>query len=227
MANAFADYLRSFLEVLNSTEATDAAGKAVTVDEGIALAHDAMRKLIGTPNKMMFVGNGGSAGIAGHMAIDFAKNGGVRSVTFNDASSLTCLGNDLGYDQVFAKQVEMQGLPGVVEMRSLSQTGVVPLTQGLPGDILLAISSSGESKNILAAADKAKAMGCACITLSGFAPANRLRARGDVNFYVASGVYGFVETAHQAILHAILDTAMGWTSDTAMTQPSRQMGQTR
>ncbi len=206
MANAFADYLRSFVDVLNSTEATDAAGKAITVDEGIALAHDAMRKLIGTPNKMMFVGNGGSAGIAGHMAIDFAKNGGVRSVTFNDASSLTCLGNDLGYDQVFAKQVEMQGLPG---------------------DILLAISSSGESKNILAAADKAKAMGCACITLSGFAPANRLRARGDVNFYVASGVYGFVETAHQAILHAILDTAMGWTTDTAMTQPSRQLGQTR
>lgn len=203
MANAFADYLRSFIDVLNSTAVTDGAGKTVAVDDGIARVHQAMGKLIGTPGKVMFVGNGGSAGIAGHLAIDFAKNGGVRSVTFNDASSLTCLGNDLGYDQVFAKQVEMQGLPG---------------------DILIAISSSGESKNILAAADKAKAMGCTCITLSGFAPGNRLRSLGAVNFYVASGVYGFVETAHQAILHAILDTAMGWTSENAMTQPSGRLG---
>ena len=62
----------------------------------------------------MFVGNGGSAGIAGHLAIDFAKNGGVRAVTFNDASSLTCLGNDLGYEQIFAKQVEMQAFAGDV-----------------------------------------------------------------------------------------------------------------
>jgi D-sedoheptulose 7-phosphate isomerase len=198
MAKAFADYTHAFITALNSTAATDAKGQNITVDDAIARVHDAMRKLSGTPNKVMFIGNGGSAGIAGHLAIDYAKNGGVRSVTFNDASSLTCLGNDLGYDQVFAKQVEMQGLAG---------------------DILIAISSSGESANILAAAAQAKAMGCECITLSGFTPGNRLRSLGATNFYVASGVYGFVETAHQAILHAILDTAMGWTSETASVQP--------
>jgi D-sedoheptulose 7-phosphate isomerase len=66
-------------------------------------------------------------------------------------------------------------------------------------------------------------MGCECITLSGFAPGNRLRALGATNFYVSSGVYGFVETAHQAILHAILDTAMGWTSDTASLQPTGRL----
>jgi D-sedoheptulose 7-phosphate isomerase len=198
MANTFAEYTNAFLTALNSTAATDAKGNKITVDDAIACVHSAMLKLIGTPNKVMFVGNGGSAGIAGHLAIDFAKNGGVRSVTFNDASSLTCLGNDLGYDQVFAKQVEMQGLPG---------------------DLLIAISSSGQSANILAAAERAKAMGCECITLSGFTPGNRLRGMGVTNFYVESGVYGFVETAHQAILHAILDTAMGWTSDTASIQP--------
>src|SRR3954462_1938731 len=104
------------------------------------------------------------------MAIDYAKNGGVRSVTFNDASSLTCLGNDLGYDQVFAKQVEMQGLKG---------------------DVLIAISSSGESRNILNAAEAAHTASCEVITLSGFAPGNTLRRSGDVNFYVSSGVYGF------------------------------------
>jgi D-sedoheptulose 7-phosphate isomerase len=182
MANTFAEYTNAFLTALNSTAATDAKGNKITVDDAIACVHSAMLKLIGTPNKVM----------------DFAKNGGVRSVTFNDASSLTCLGNDLGYDQVFAKQVEMQGLPG---------------------DLLIAISSSGQSANILAAAERAKAMGCECITLSGFTPGNRLRGMGVTNFYVESGVYGFVETAHQAILHAILDTAMGWTSDTASIQP--------
>ncbi len=202
MAKAFADYTHAFITALNSTEATGAKGEKLTVDDAIARVHDALRKLIRSPNKVMFIGNGGSAGIAGHLAIDFAKNGGIRSVTFNDASSLTCLGNDLGYDQVFAKQVEMQGLPG---------------------DVLIAISSSGESANILAAAAQAKAMGCECITLSGFAPANRLRTMGVTNFYVASGVYGFVETAHQAILHAILDTAMGWTSEAASVQPKGRL----
>jgi D-sedoheptulose 7-phosphate isomerase len=148
----------------------------------------------------MFIGNGGSAGIAGHMAIDFAKNGGIRAVTFNDASSLTCLANDLGYDQVFAKQVEMQALPG---------------------DILIAISSSGESKNIIRAAEVALAKKCDVVTLTGFKPGNALRKMGTVNFFATSAVYGFVETAHQVVLHAILDTAMGWTKDAAHVQPSR------
>lgn len=202
MANAFADYTKAFIAALSSTAATDAAGTHMSVDEAIGRVHAAMRKLVGTPNKVMFVGNGGSAGIAGHLAIDFAKNGGVRSVTFNDASSLTCLGNDLGYDQVFAKQVEMQGLPG---------------------DVLIAISSSGQSPNILAAVAQAKAIGCSCITLSGFKPGNALRTMGSVNFFVESGVYGFVETAHQAILHAILDTAMGWTASNPSAQPTSQL----
>jgi D-sedoheptulose 7-phosphate isomerase len=148
---------------------------------------------------VMFVGNGGSAGIAGHLAIDFAKNGGVRAVTFNDPSSLTCLGNDLGYDQVFAKQVEMQAIAG---------------------DVLIAISSSGGSKNILNAAHVAAKLKCEVVTLSGFSAGNELRKLGDVNFFVDSAVYGFVETAHQAILHAILDTAMGWTTSTKAIQPS-------
>ena len=72
----------------------------------------------------MFVGNGGSAGIASHLAIDFSKNGGLRSLAFNDASALTCLGNDLGYENVFAKQIDFHARAG---------------------DLLIAISSSGRS----------------------------------------------------------------------------------
>jgi len=199
MSQSFADYVQTFFDALKSVAVTDAAGAVLDVDTGIARVHEIMRRVARGTGKVMFVGNGGSAGIAGHLAIDFAKNGGVRAVTFNDASSLTCLGNDLGYDQVFAKQVQMQGFAG---------------------DALIAISSSGGSKNILNAAHAAADMNCDVITFSGFKPDNALRRLGAVNFYVDSGVYGFVETGHQAILHAILDTAMGWTTATKGIQPS-------
>ena len=199
MSQSFADYVQTFFDALKSVAVTDASGAVLDVDAGIARVHEIMRRVARGTGKVMFVGNGGSAGIAGHLAIDFAKNGGVRAVTFNDASSLTCLGNDLGYDQVFAKQVQMQGFAG---------------------DVLIAISSSGGSMNILNAAHVAADMNCDVITFSGFKPDNALRRLGAVNFYVASGVYGFVETGHQAILHAILDTAMGWTTATKTIQPS-------
>jgi D-sedoheptulose 7-phosphate isomerase len=197
---AYADVLnRSFL----STKVTGANGAATTMEAALKTIHEMLVRITRGPNKLMFVGNGGSAGIAGHSAIDFAKNGGVRSITFNDASSLTCLGNDLGYDQVFAKQVEMQGLNG---------------------DVLVAISSSGQSPNILNAVTTARAMGCAVITLSGFKPGNALRQLGDVNFYVEGEAYGFVEVTHQAILHVILDSAMGWTKSSGAVQPTRKVG---
>lgn len=197
---AYADVLnRSFL----STQVTGPHGVTTTMDTAFKTIYEMLLRITRSPNKLMFVGNGGSAGIAGHSAIDFAKNGGVRSITFNDASSLTCLGNDLGYDQVFAKQVEMQGLDG---------------------DVLVAISSSGQSPNILNAVTAARAVGCAVITLSGFKPENALRQMGDVNFYVEGEAYGFVEVTHQAILHVILDSAMGWTKSSGAVQPTRKVG---
>ena len=59
----------------------------------------------------MVIGNGGSAAIASHLATDYTKNGGLRTQAFNDGSMLTCLGNDLGYENVFAKQIEMFARP--------------------------------------------------------------------------------------------------------------------
>ena len=72
----------------------------------------------------------GAPEFASHLAIDFSKNGGLRAMAFNDAAALTCLGNDLGYENVFAKQIEFHGRGG---------------------DLLMAISSSGRSPNILEA----------------------------------------------------------------------------
>ena len=138
---------------------------------------------------MIFIGNGCSAAIASHMAIDYTKNGGIRAMAMNDGSALTCLSNDLGYENVFAKQLEMHARQG---------------------DLLVAISSSGSSENILPAVGTARERGCAVITLSGFSPNNPLRQMGDLNLYVPSGEYGFVEVTHLSLCHAMLDLAMGW-----------------
>ena len=136
--------------------------------------------------KLIFIGNGGSASIASHMAIDYWKNGGIRSTCFNEASLLTCLSNDYGYEYVFSKPIQM-----------FAQRG----------DLVIAISSSGKSKNILNAVDAAREKECGVITLSGFKTDNPLRRCGDINFYVPSSSYGFVELSHLSICHAALDLA--------------------
>ena len=203
MSATFRAYTDTLNQTLSSAQASLAEGEELSVDEGMERVRREMVRITRGSNKVMFVGNGGSAGIAGHMAIDFSKNGGVRALTFNDASSLTCLGNDLGYEQVFAKQVEMLSTEG---------------------DVLIAISSSGESQNILNAVGVARERKCFVVTLSGFSKDNALRKMGDVNFYVDAKAYGFVETSHQTILHAILDIAMGWSDDAPLMQPTQTVG---
>ena len=101
-------------------------------------------------------------------------------------AALTCLGNDLGFENVFSRQIEIHGRPN---------------------DLLIAISSSGNSANILNAVAAARDAGMQVLTLSGFGADNKLRRLGDINFYVPSALYGFVEILHLAIGHAFLDLA--------------------
>jgi D-sedoheptulose 7-phosphate isomerase len=171
------------------TQVTDRQDKPVAFADAYDLLTMKIRATHNAGNKLMFIGNGGSAGIASHMAIDYSKNGGIRSTAFNDGAALTCLSNDLGYENVFAKQVELHA-------RS--------------GDMLVAISSSGKSPNILKACEEAVKSGCYILSLSGFGADNPLRKCGDLNFYVNSMEYGFVEITHLALIHAILDLEMGW-----------------
>jgi len=132
--------------------------------------------------KVIFIGNGGSAAIASHLAIDYTKNGGIRAVAFNDLAALTCMANDFGYPQVFAKQLEY-----------FAQKG----------DVVVCISSSGMSRNILEAAAIARTLNLDIITLSGMDSDNRLSGCGSVNFYVPANDYGLIEITHLSILHAI------------------------
>lgn len=169
-------------QVLDGIIVTDFAGESLPLSEGlqIAILHIASVR----DKKLMFIGNGASASIASHMATDFWKNAGVPAVAFNDSSLLTAIGNDLGYRHVFEKPIQFFGKPD---------------------DILIAISSSGQSENILRAVSAAQELGAYIITLSGFKRENPLRRMGHLNFYVRSMSYGLVEVAHHAICHFVVD----------------------
>jgi D-sedoheptulose 7-phosphate isomerase len=183
-------YYATLGELPLRTQATDASGQTLSLDAALGGAMERMRATHAAGNKLMFVGNGGSASIASHMATDYSKNGNLRALAFNDGAALTCLGNDLGYPQVFSRQIEMHSRAG---------------------DMLVAISSSGRSPNILNAVEAARAIGCWVLSLSGFGADNPLRCAGDMNLYSPNGEYGFVEITHLALLHAILDLHLGWT----------------
>lgn len=184
-------YFDSISNTLRLMQVTDCRNNTIHSEKAVNEIIMAMNKPPSLGHRVFFIGNGGSAGITSHMAIDYTKNGNIRAMALNDASALTCLSNDYSYEEVFSKQIEYQARKG---------------------DIMFAISSSGNSKNILNACLSARNMGCIVYTLSGFGAENKLRKLGDLNFYVPAkiGEYGFVEVAHTAILHCILDLSMGW-----------------
>lgn len=181
-------YFTTLSDCLVQTAVTSASGDSLDMAEAVNRLMADARGAHAAGNKLIFVGNGGSAAIASHMATDYSKNGNVRSLALNDGAMLTCLGNDLGYDRVFAKQIELHARPG---------------------DVVVAISSSGRSANILNAVQAARAAKCAVVTLSGFKADNPLRRLGDINFYIDSDRYGYVEIGHLTICHAILDFICG------------------
>lgn len=133
--------------------------------------------------KIIILGNGGSSAIASHAAVDFLKVAGLRTLVFSDPAMLTCFANDFGYENCYAEFVKRQ-----ID----------------DGDCLVLISSSGQSANIInaakAASDRSRVM-----TFSGFDPSNPLREMGEINFWVNSSNYNWVENTHQAWLLMICD----------------------
>ena|SRR3989338_2676202 len=157
-----------------------AQGSLLTPSDAFHLA----RSLLSQSNIVYVVGNGGSAGIASHFSTDLIKTLQIPSQTLYDSNLVTCLSNDWGYDTVFS----------------------YPLGKLLkPGDLLVAISSSGKSPNIIQAVNTAAQQKIKIITLSGFSNANPLRALGDLNFWIDRSDYGLVETSHFFLLHTIID----------------------
>jgi D-sedoheptulose 7-phosphate isomerase len=183
MTDTLSRSLEDLAALTRRVACTDAAGGPCSADAGFDAALGLLAARGSAGGAVLWVGNGGSAALASHFAVDVC-NAGIRSTAFNDAALLTCFGNDFGYEQVFSRPLALFAAPG---------------------DVLVAISSSGRSPNILAAARTARERGCAVVTLSGFAPDNPLRALGDWNFYVPSSGYGPVETVHAILCHALVD----------------------
>ena len=145
---------------------------------------DALTILKGS-KRIFFLGNGGSNSICSHMMEDYAKMGRFQTFAFSDAALITCSANDYGYENAMMEWLKIHFQEG---------------------DVLIGVSSSGNSKNILNAADYAQETKGKIITCSGFKENNPLRQKGDVNFYIGEESYGVVECYHQVILHVLLDS---------------------
>lgn len=178
-------YISQLIEYLHDTQIYDQAGRVYADDEA------AMQQLAAvfietrrSKNQVFFIGNGGSAAIASHMTADFMKNGGMKTCSLYDSSLLTCMGNDYGYEAVFSSPLEL-----------LAEAG----------DLLVAVSSSGNSPNIVHAVETARSKGMRVITFSGFAKDNRIIQLGDYNVYVPVSHYGMVESIHNLILQQLVD----------------------
>jgi D-sedoheptulose 7-phosphate isomerase len=178
-------YYQILRQLTQGIVVTDRSGKKLNLQSGFEKSIRLINICRKNGRKLMFIGNGASASIASHMAADFWKNGKIKAMAFNDAALLTSISNDFGYPFVFEKPIS--------EFADA-------------GDILFAISSSGESENILRAARMARNKNVLVISLSGFKEDNPLRKLGNVNFYVPFKKYGYVEVIHHSICHCLLDT---------------------
>jgi D-sedoheptulose 7-phosphate isomerase len=169
---------------LDSLSVWDAAGEPLDPDMGFSRLREATLRLSKNGNILYFIGNGASASMASHISTDLAKNAHLHTMVFTDLSLITALANDLCYEEVFAEPLRWQ-------MKK--------------GDMLVAISSSGQSQNILRAAQEARDRGGVVVTMSAMKPDNPLRTMGSFNFFVAGNTYGLAETSHAAILHYWVD----------------------
>jgi len=158
------------------------------VSDLLVQAAERVRQVKRENKKLLVVGNGGSASIAGHAALDFSKQGGVRSMSFASDALVTALSNDYGYERWVEAALELYADPG---------------------DVVVLISTSGRSSNILRAAQKALEMGLDIITFSGFAEDNPLKMAGGLSFWLESRAYNIVENTHQIWLLAICDLVIG------------------
>lgn len=174
MMRNFSDYFSEFSNTIKNLDLTK-------LEEAFVVAH---------PCRNLYIfGNGGSAAIANHWVCDFTK--GINEDTDQCASAISlssnvelisAIANDIGYEYIFSKQLEY-ARPNY-------------------RDIVFAVSSSGNSKNIVRGIEKAKELGVCTVALTGFT-GGEAAAAADISVHVPSNNYGIVEDIHMMILHAI------------------------
>lgn len=181
-------YIKELFQTLENTEIwMGITEKCESYDAGIQLLTETFTRHKERQSWLFFIGNGGSSAIASHMTVDYMKSGGMNTYSLYDNAVTTCMGNDYGYESIFAKPMEF-------------------LVKN--GDLVVAISSSGNSPNIINAIETAKAKGAEVITFTGFWPDNKAKQAGDINIYVPCEKYGIVESIHNLMLQQIVDMIM-------------------
>tara|TARA_B100000900_G_C20542190_1_gene700967 strand:- start:290 stop:847 length:558 start_codon:yes stop_codon:yes gene_type:complete len=138
--------------------------------------------------KLIFAGNGASAAISAHAAVDFTKQAKVRGITFNEADLITCYSNDFGYDNWMSQAIK---------------------SYYNKNDAVVLISVSGESPSTVNAAKTAKDLGLQVVTFSGKSAENSLKSIGDINFWVDSHAYNIVECIHMIWVTTVIDSIVG------------------
>ena len=176
--------ITNLCNLLENLSVRDSQGTDLNADEGFARLMELTFRMHSKDATIYYLGNGASASMASHFAADMAKTGGVRTMVFTDPSLLTAVANDLSYEDVYAEPLKLY-------MKR--------------EDMVVAISSSGNSQNIVRAVVQAKKLGGTVITISAMKEDNAIKKLGDLNFYVPAKTYGLAETAHAAILHFWMD----------------------
>jgi D-sedoheptulose 7-phosphate isomerase len=181
----FKEYTNQFYSILNQIVCFKNNDEVKDTNIFFNEIINTLKELKNNNGSIYLIGNGGSSGLISHASIDFINACKLKAFPITDNSLLTCMANDYGYENVFKQ----------------------PLNTFLNNkDLLIAVSSSGKSLNIINAVKLAKEKKSKVITLSGFNKENPLRSLGDYNFWVDSKSYGYVEIAHSFILHFISDT---------------------
>ena len=173
-------YLEDFSTIIKPND--DIVAKIISV-------RDVMVSVQKSKNKIMIFGNGGSAAIASHVSVDLTKNANIRCTNYNEADLITCFANDYGYERWIEKAIDFYADQN---------------------DVLILISSSGKSKNMINACKSARNKKISkIITFTGHDKNNPLSKLGDINFWINSKAYNFVENTHQIWLLAICDLIIG------------------
>ena len=134
--------------------------------------------------KIIIAGNGASASIASHFSVDMTKNGLIRCINFNESNLLTCFSNDYGYENWVKEALKFYADNG---------------------DLIILISSSGNSLNMINAAKFIKSKKNTLVTFTGFFGKNKLSKYGNINFVVNSKSFNFIENTHQYWLLSLVD----------------------
>lgn len=177
--DAFArEWLEHFHEAMEPSDLSTRLSRARSLVQGVK-SSDA---------KLMLAGNGASASIASHYALDFTKQVGVRAMAFNDAALITAYGNDYGFEDWVAWAIQHHGREG---------------------DCAVLISSSGASPNIVNAAEVCGERRIPVIAFTGFGGENPLSGLADISFPVDSRSYNVIEAIHGMWLGLLCDLLIG------------------